>query len=337
MSINAALWEEVKRTERGLSGGGPQSPLAVELRRPRALKGERLRSAVSDIGGSLHGHGSRGWTVLRVPASQAPMLAMLPGVGEVRLSREQRHRLGRSLAMAASVVLVAGAGLGWSALHQVWPFETEVPVVEDREIIWDKQSPRPDDIHGEIKVAGLESFKARSAQPAKPAKPTRLSTATPPGVAAKRAEGEDRPSAGGTRQQPGPVPAAPSTTRPPAAADIAALPRSPSAAPPASASPPSKEIAEQFQHLSQAGLRAYYRGDLKVAVVHWRRALAIQPKQVALRRSLGLALYEMGLHKEAVAEFTAILRAHPEDREAQATLELIQREARENQAKPEGS
>lgn len=331
MSINAALWEEVKRTERGLSGRGPQSPLTVELRRPRALKGDRLRNAVSDIGGSLRGHGSGGWTQLRVPASQAPLLAMLPGVGEVRLARAQRRRLGRSLAVAASVVLVAGAGLGWSALHQVWPFEAEAPVVEDREIIWDKHTPRPDDIHGEIRVAGLESFKAR---PAQSAKPPRLSTATSPGVAAARAEGEDRPSAGGTRQPPE---AAPSTTRPPAVADVAVLRSSPSAAPPVAAPPPSQEIAEQFQNLSQAGLRAYYRGDLKVAVLHWRRALAIQPKQVALRRSLGLALYEMGLHKEAVAEFTAILRAHPEDREAQATLELIQREARENQAKPEGS
>lgn len=343
MSIDAALWQQVKMTERGLSGEGPLSPLAVEFRPGRVLQGDRLGAAVTALGGVLTG-GGRGWARAQMPACRVPQLSLLPGVGEMRLAGSGAGRGQGRVAFAAALALVLGAGLTYAAMTHTWPFEPFPPApAEDREIIWDKHSPRPADNDGEIRVAGLESYKEYlRTEPATPA-PLKGPAAS---AAESRIAGRP-PDAAAQPTATAPPAAAPTTlpAAPEASADPESRRASPggsttAATPPAAAKPreaappvikpgevtPSPEVAERVQALYQAGLRAYKRGDLKVAVLHWRKALALDSGRVGLRRSLGLVLYEMGRHDQAVAEFLAILRDHPDDREALATLELIQQQ-----------
>ncbi len=316
MSINWELWEEIKRTERGLTGGGPSSPLAVELRPGRSLRGPRLETALAALGGSVVAGGTRGWTRVSLPACRALQLGMLPEMGTVRLARGRPSRGGGRLALAAGLALVMATGLTYSAMNHTWPFERRVPGPEDHEIIWDKHSPRHGVGDGEVKVAGLERARRPAGLRAETAPPT-----TPPRVGA---EGEDRPAVPAGRTT---ADAAPD--HPTARLAIPLAMASRRAAPvdrPSTGQSNTSQIDQRVQDLYKAGLRAYRRGDLRVAVLHWRKALQLDPSRVGMRRSLGLVLYEMGRHQEAVAEFLAILRDHPDDAEALATLELIQRQ-----------
>lgn len=344
MSINWDLWEEIKRTERGLSGGDPASPLAVELRPGRALRGQRLETALATVGGAVVAGGARGWTRARVPACRALQLGVMPDMGAVRLVRARPGKGGGRLALAAGLAVVIASGLTYSAMTDTWPFNRTITDPEDHEIIWDKHSPRHGVNEGEIKVAGLDQARRGTAKPeARTQPPAAARPAVPPKV---RAEGEDRPSAPARptaavtpTRRPAVTASQPSTTE--RVAPLAMASRRAASDEPverhSTGTPTISEINQRVSDLYKAGLKAYQRGNLKVAVLHWRKALQLEPSRVGMRRSLGLVLYEMGLHQEAVAEFLAILRDHPDDVEALATLELIQRQmaTRENGADPE--
>ena len=65
------------------------------------------------------------------------------------------------------------------------------------------------------------------------------------------------------------------------------------------------------------------RGDTSQAIEHYRRSLAIAPRNVVARTNLGIALTRMGRLQDARAEFEEALRVMPSYAPAAHNLEVL--------------
>jgi tetratricopeptide (TPR) repeat protein len=84
------------------------------------------------------------------------------------------------------------------------------------------------------------------------------------------------------------------------------------------------ELLESAQTFESIGLRALDRQDWNEAAEQFRRGLAVEPENAALRHRLGTALYMRGEHAAARAEFERILRSSPEFARAHYSLGVLE-------------
>ena len=124
MSINAALWEEVKRHEQGLAPGGPMAPIYVVLILDDPQTRYQVANRLAAWGsGQLLSQGSKKELRLEVPACRVPELAYLPGVAHAEpLDAAAAKPFSRWLswaAVACTVFMLAMAG--WFASDRLWP------------------------------------------------------------------------------------------------------------------------------------------------------------------------------------------------------------------------
>jgi tetratricopeptide (TPR) repeat protein len=84
-------------------------------------------------------------------------------------------------------------------------------------------------------------------------------------------------------------------------------------------------MSQKAKRLYEQGVKAYQAGNLSVAVRMLERAMKLEPGSVAVRFSLGWALFERGDYQDAAEQFQEILKLRPGDSEAQSALEMAQR------------
>lgn len=84
------------------------------------------------------------------------------------------------------------------------------------------------------------------------------------------------------------------------------------------------ELLESAQTFESIGLRALDQRDWNEAAAQFRRGLAIEPENAALRHRLGTALYMRGEHAAARVEFERILRSSPEFARAHYSLGVLE-------------
>ena len=127
MSINAALWEQVKRHEQGLAPGGPQALIAVVLilNDPSSRARIEERIAVWGAGEVLSANSGQRLS-LQVPACRVPELAFLPGVQQAEPLSAKSAKTPKAkprwlplAAMFCAGVMLAAAGL--FVYQQFWP------------------------------------------------------------------------------------------------------------------------------------------------------------------------------------------------------------------------
>ncbi len=124
MSINAALWEQVKRHEQGLAPGGPSAPIYVViiLNDPKAHVQIEKRLAAWGAGQMLPA-GSPKELRLKVPSCRVPELAYLPGVALAELMEPKEPKAQKRwlpwAAIFCAVLVLAAAGV--FAAWKLWP------------------------------------------------------------------------------------------------------------------------------------------------------------------------------------------------------------------------